>query len=338
MCKRHAKRRQKNFYHALLSIFRVRDILNSVASYHDQEILKILKKRELRALLLLLLCSAIWGFAFAAQREASRFLQPFTFGAARFYLGAAALLPLVLSRDKKSGREKLSRKDFVAGSIVGCALFLGSTLQQKGVSLTSAGQAGFLTTLYVVFVPVVGIFFGRKTGLKTWLALLLSVPALYLLCMTDEGFHIREGDAWVLLSVIFWTAHILITDHFVLKCDPLHLCVAQFFVCGCLNLVCSLIFEPGNFQNLASAILPVLYVGVMSTGVAYTLQAVGQRDAKPAHAALVMSMESVFSVIAGALILGETLSGRAYIGCALMLTAVILSQFGTTTTQEGLNV
>ena len=295
-------------------------------------------RRQLRALLILLLTSAIWGFAFAAQREASKYLEPFSFGASRFLLGAAALYPIARLRDKKNGLKPINRRDMLSGTIVGAVLFVASTLQQKGIGMTSAGQAGFLSAMYVVLVPVIGAFFGRKTGRTTWLSLLLSVPALYLLCMKDEGFSLGEGDAWLLSSAIFWALHILVTDRLVKTSDPTHLCVAQFLSCGLLNLIAALLFEHTSISALVNALFPILYVGVCSTAVAYTLQAVGQRDAKPAHAALVLSMESVFSVIGGALFLGEQMGGGALVGCALMLSAVILSQLGTKDKGESLDV
>ncbi len=297
-----------------------------------------MKRRELRALLILLITAAIWGFAFAAQREASRFLQPFTFGALRFFLGAAVLYPLSRKADQKMARSGISKSDFRSGALVGAVLFVASVLQQLGISTTSAGQAGFLSALYVVLVPVIGVAFKRKTSRATWISLLLSVPALYLLCMTDKGFKISEGDAWVLVSAVFWALHILTTDRCVLHHDPMHLCVSQFLVCGALNLVCALIFEKVQPQALLQSFWPVMYVGVMSTAVAYTLQAVGQRDAKPAHAALIMSMESVFSVIGGAIFLSEKMSVRAYLGCALMFAAVVLSQLGASNTEDKAHV
>ena len=281
--------------------------------------------REIRAIFILLLTAGIWGFAFAAQRQASLYLSPFTFGAARFLMGAAALYLFVLPKDKKSGK-RFTKKEWINGAIVGAALFAAATLQQIGIGMTSAGQAGFLSALYVVLVPIIGLLFGRKTNGATWLALLLAVPALYLLCMTDGGFVLSVGDAWLLSSAVFWALHILFTDRFVQGADPLHLCVSQFLFCGVLNLVCALLFETTTAENMQNAFLSVLYVGLMSTAVAYTLQAIGQRDAKPAHAALVLSMESVFSVIAGALLLGERMTTPAYFGCALMFAAVVLSQ------------
>ncbi len=281
--------------------------------------------REFRAILILLLTAGIWGFAFAAQRQASFYLSPFTFGASRFLMGAAALYLFVLPKDKKNGKS-FTKTEWRNGAVVGAVLFAAATLQQIGIGLTSAGQAGFLSALYVVLVPVIGLLFGRKTNGATWLALLLAVPALYLLCMTDGGFHVSIGDAWLLSSAVFWALHILFTDRFVRGTDPLHLCVVQFFVCGVLNLACALLFETTSVENMRKALWAVLYVGLMSTAVAYTLQAIGQRDAKPAHAALVLSTESVFSVIAGALLLGERMTTPAYFGCVLMFAAVVLSQ------------
>ena len=286
-------------------------------------------KNELRSAGLLFLTAAIWGFAMAAQREGSRYLQPFTFNACRFTLGALALLPL-LPRENRREAVPFTARQAVSGVVLGVILFFASLLQQAGVGEAGAGKAGFLTALYVVLVPVLGVFLGKKTRITTWLALLLALPALYLLCVPrNEAFSLAASDGLLLAGAFFWAAHILATDHFVRFIPSLRLCAAQF-VCGAaLNWLCALLFETVSGENLLHALVPVLYCGVMSTGVGYLCQTLGQKGVRPAFAALIMSLESVFCVIAGALLLGERMDGRGYLGCALMLAAVLLAQLGS---------
>ena len=286
-------------------------------------------KSELRSAGLLLLTAAIWGFSMAAQREGSRYLQPFTFNACRFTLGALALLPLML-RENRREPAPFTGRHAAAGALLGAILFFASMLQQSGVGEAGAGKAGFLTALYVVLVPVLGVFLGKKTRITTWLALLLAIPALYLLCVPrDEVFSLAAPDALLLAGAVFWAIHILVTDYFVQFVPALRLCAVQF-VCGAvMNWLCALLFETVSAENLLRALTPVLYCGVMSTGVGYLFQALGQKGARPAVAALIMSLESVFCVIAGALLLGEKMDGRGYAGCALMLAAVVLAQLGS---------
>ena len=285
-------------------------------------------KKELRCALILFLTAAIWGFAMAFQREGSRSLSPFTFNACRFTLGALALLPLPV-RDCKKAASPMTKRDALSGAALGLVLVLASLLQQMAVGEAGAGKAGFLTALYVVLVPVIGALFGKKTRLFTWLALILAIPALYLLCVpANEAFTLAASDLSLLLGSVVWAAHILCTDHFVKTVRPLKLCTAQF-VCGAaVNWIFALAFETVLPENLLRALVPVLYCGVLSTGVGYLCQTVGQRGCRPAFAALILSLESVFCVIAGALMLGERMEARGYIGCALMLLAVVLAQAG----------
>lgn len=285
-------------------------------------------KNELRYALILFLTAAIWGFAMAFQREGSLYLSPLTFNACRFTLGALAMLPLML-RDNKKHRSPMTKRDAFSGAALGLVLVLASFLQQTGVGEAGAGKAGFLTALYVVLVPVLGALIGKKTRLFTWLALILAIPALYLLCVpADEKFSLAASDLSLLLGSVVWAMHILCTDHFVKTVRPLKLCFAQF-VCGAaVNWVFALIFESVSLENITRALVPVLYCGVLSTGVGYLCQTVGQRGCRPAFAALILSLESVFCVIAGALMLGERMEARGYIGCALMLLAVVLAQAG----------
>ena len=264
----------------------------------------------------------------AFQREASRFLQPFTFNAARFTVGIAALLPLMLREVKTTG-QPLRGKDMLKGFAQGAALFLASFLQQSAVGEAGAGKAGFLTALYVVMVPVLGVFIGKRTRVTTWLALVLALPALYLLCVPKgETFSLAPSDSILLLSSVVWAVQILCMDHFVQTVSPLKLCVLQFASAAVLNWLCAFIFEQPAWENLQRALIPIAYCGVMSTGVGYLFQAIGQKGCRPAFAALIMSLESVFCVIAGAIMLGERMDARGYIGCVLMLGAVVLAQAG----------
>ena len=285
-------------------------------------------KHEIRSAALLFLTAAIWGFAMAAQREGSKYLSPFTFNACRFTLGALAMLPLMLRENKKNGTP-LTRREIASGAVLGGILFIASLLQQMGVGEAGAGKAGFLTALYVVLVPVLGVFIGRKTRATTWLALALALPALYLLCVPKgETFSLAGSDAVVLAGAFFWAAHILATDHFVLSVSALKLCAVQFIAGAALNWVFALALEPIAGENLLRALVPVAYCGLMSTGVGYLCQTLGQKGCRPAFAALILSLESVFCVIAGALLLGEQMDARGFIGCALMLAAVLLAQAG----------
>lgn len=285
-------------------------------------------KSSARAVGALFLTAAIWGFAMAAQREASRFLSPFTFNACRFTVGALALLPLYLREQQATG-EPLRRRDVLSGAAVGGMLVLASFLQQMAVGETGAGKTGFITALYVVLVPAIGALMGKKTGAVTWIALALALPALYLLCMGEgESFSLAPSDSILLISAFFWAGHILLTDHFAPGMSAVKLCVIQFAVAAVLNWICALSMETIIGENLLRALVPVLYCGVMSTAVGYTLQTVGQKGCKPALAALILSLESVFCVIAGALLLGERMTLRGYLGCGLMLLAVALAQAG----------
>ena len=285
-------------------------------------------KTKLRACLLLLLTTVIWGFAMAQQREASRFLDPFTFSACRFSMGALAMLPL-WRREKKAAKRGFSMRYLVSGCVVGFSLFIASFLQQTGVGGTSAGKTGFLTSLYVVLVPLLGIFLKKKTFFIHWLALIMAMPALYLLCVGEnERFVLSLLDLLLLLSALCWAIHILLTDHFAQHIPAVTLCIIEFAVCAVLNWLCAFTMETVRWDNIVSAAIPILYCGVFSTAVGYTVQTIGQKECPPALAALILCLESVFCVIAGALLLGEHMTARGYIGCALMLLAVLIAQGG----------
>ncbi|MBE5784117.1 MAG: DMT family transporter [Clostridiales bacterium] len=287
-----------------------------------------MKNKELRYAFLLLLTSAIWGFAMAAQRDGSQYIPPFTFLSIRYFLGGMALLPLMLRESKKNG-QPMRKKEALIGVLIGVVLFIASLLQQLGVRETGAGKAAFLTALYVVLVPVLGIFMKKKTQLTTWLALLLAIPSLYLLCVPEgEAFTLAPADGFLLLGAVFWALHILFTDQYASHVSALKLCTVQFFVVSILNAVPALLFESVTLDHLLRGLWAVVYCGLFSTAMGYTFQTIGQKHCRPAYAALILSLESVFGVISGALLLGERMALRGYIGCVFMMVAVVLAQAG----------
>jgi len=292
-----------------------------------------LKKQEVKSALLLLLTAAIWGFAFVAQRVGMQHMGAFTFNGLRFMLGSISLLPILYITGRKSQESMGDKKEIsdnktvvVAGAIVGSVLFIAASLQQIGLIYTTAGKAGFITGLYIVFVPILGLFVKQKTNITTWLGVFVAAIGLYFLSV-NEGFYIEFGDLLETIGAIFWAVHILVIDHFTKKVDALKLSFAQYITCSVLSLITAFIFEDISLDVIPQAIVPLLYGGIMSVGVAYTLQVVAQKHAKPSHAAIALSMESVFASIGGLLLLGEILPLRGYFGCALMLTGMLLSQY-----------
>ncbi len=286
-----------------------------------------MKLTSRNANLLLLLAAVIWGFAFVAQRVGMRYVGPLTFNGVRFALGAAALLPL-LRWGPKTGRAPGADDRslvFKGGLIAGGVLFLGATLQQYGVVYTTAGKAGFITGLYVVFVPLLGLLVGQKTGRFVWMGALMAAGGLYLL--SARGIvGIDPGDGLVLLSALFWATHVLVIGKLSRRIEPVKLAVTQFTVVAVLSLIGAVLFETIDPLALRAALVPILYAGLLSVAVAYTLQVVAQRRARPAHAAIILSFESVFAALGGWLVLSEGLSTRGIIGCALMLAGVLLAQ------------
>ena len=287
------------------------------------------RQKTLRACGALLLTAIIWGVAFSAQQKMSEHLGPFTCNALRFIVATTAMLPF-MHRENRQKKTPVNQADAGAGMLVGAILFLAAFCQQAGVKEAGAGKAGFVTALYVVLVPLLGaLLFRQRTRLSTWLALVIALPGLYLLCIPlGERFVIETCDLWLIVGALMWAFHILCTDRFAHRTTALKLCVIQFAVASVLNLLCAVIFEEISLHRILPALLPILYCGIFSNGVGYYLQTVGQMHAKPAHAALILSLESVFSVLGGAVLLGERMSVQGYIGCALMLLAVLLSQFG----------
>ncbi|NOY09463.1 MAG: DMT family transporter [Spirochaetes bacterium] len=276
---------------------------------------------------LLLLTASIWGFAFVAQRIGMKYIQPFTFNGVRFALGSLSLLPLwFIKTDSASGKPESGFSILALyGLLAGSVLFLGVSLQQVGIVYTTAGKAGFITGLYVVLVPLSGLFWGQKPGLSRWLGALLAVTGLYFLSITGN-FTISRGDFLVLVSAFFWAAHVQIIGWLSPKVNSVKLASIQFAVCSILSLTAAFIFETVNPAGIVKAAVPIIYGGLFSVGIAYTLQIIAQKTAQPTHAAIIMSLEGVFAVLGGWVILGETLSPRNILGCILMLAGMILAQ------------
>ena len=280
---------------------------------------------------LLLLTAVIWGFAFVAQRVGMEYVGPFTFNGVRFALGSFVLLPLILRNRKHqaTNREILTRPNtrtiIFGGGILGLTLFAAASLQQVGLVYTTAGNAGFITGLYVVIVPILGLLLGQRTDAGTWIGASLAAAGLYLLCITDE-FSISFGDMLELMGAFLWAGHVLIIGWLSPKTDSLKLAFTQFAACSVLSLITAVFTEAIVLKALFKATIPILYGGVLSVGVAYTLQVVAQRNAHPAHAAILLSLEAVFAAFGGWLILNETLAPRELFGCALMFAGMLLSQ------------
>lgn len=278
----------------------------------------------MRNSLLLLLTAFIWGAAFVAQSVGGEAVGCFTFNGVRSLIGALVLLPVIWLMDAK---KKEDQKTLITGGICcGVMLCIASNFQQFGISFTTVGKAGFITAMYILIVPILGLFMKKKPGLQVWLGVVLAVMGLYLLCMTSESFSLSKGDFLVLICAGFFSLHILIIDYFSPKVDGVRMSCIQFLVCGILSMVMAFIFETPEVSVILSGWLPILYAGVLSCGVAYTLQIVGQKNMDPTVASLILSLESVFSVLAGWLILNQTLSLRELSGCVLMFLAIILAQ------------
>ena len=293
------------------------------------------EKVPVRNSLLLLLTATIWGIAFVAQSVSMDYIGGFTFNSIRSLIGSLTLLPVILLLSKpKSAEEKnrsqtsSSQKTLITGGICcGILLCLASNFQQFGIKYTTVGKAGFITACYIIIVPVIGIFLRKKCSPFIWIAVILSLCGLYLLCLTPgEGFAIGKGELLVLICAFLFSIHILVIDHFSPLVDGVKMSCIQFFVCGILSGIPALLLEKPDLTDILAAKVPVLYAGIMSCGVAYTLQIVGQKNMNPTVASLILSLESCISVIAGWLLLGQSLSSREIWGCILMFGAIILAQ------------
>ena len=285
---------------------------------------------------LLMLTAIIWGGAFVAQRVGMDFVGPLTFNGVRFALGALTLLPLALRGNKNRGTGQdldnnfSSKQAILGGGLAGLVLFAGASLQQVGLVYTTAGKAGFITGLYVVIVPILGMLWKQWPGWGASTGAVLAAVGLYFLSVTAE-FNLAPGDAWELAGAFMWATHVLILGWLSPKVDVLKLACAQYAVCSCLSLLVAGHTETITVHGLGEATIPILYGGVMSVGIAYTLQVVAQKVAPPTHAAIILSLEAVFAALAGWLILGEVLTTRGLFGCGLMLAGMVVSQLWQST-------
>ena len=291
--------------------------------------------KQIYANIALLTVAVIWGLTFTAQRVGMEFLGPYTFNAVRAILGSISLLPVILlfklmqkNKQRKYTHEKLRtrRIRLIQGGIAcGIVLFLGMTLQQISLIYTSAGKAGFITALYIVIVPILSIFYKHKITTNVWISVTLAVIGLYLLCC-KTGFSIAPADLLLIISALMFAIHIMVINYFSPKVNPIKLSCIQFFIAGILSIIPMLIYETPTIHNIIQAKDAIIYSGFFACGVAYTLQIAGQRNTSPVVASLILSLESVFAVIGGFLILHEVLTAREPAGCGFMITATILSQ------------
>ncbi len=294
-----------------------------------------MKTKKIKSTFLLFLTAIIWGFAFVAQRVGAEYVGAFTFNGIRFLLGTISLIPVILIFEKEKFNKEKFKKTIASGLLAGVVLFIASTLQQFGVEITgSAGKAGFLTGLYIVLVPLIRFAMGKKTSVLTFFGAIFAVVGLFFLCMTGDEISFGLGDIVLIIGAFFWAGHILVVDKFVNDVSPLKFSMTQFFVCGFLSIIFALFTEKIELSAIQSAGIPILYGGLMSVGVAYTCQILGQKDADPTFASIVFSTESVFSAIGGAIILHEIMSGRGYLGCVLIFIGIILSQLDIPTIKQ----
>ena len=313
-----------------------------------------MNKNPIKGVTLLLIGSFIWGTTFVAQSMGTNHLDAFSFNCIRNFIGVFALIPVLLwqvctkKKDMNNVQEfssctnspmnhkkrTLSQElcavfthDLIIGGIIcGTALCLASNFQQMGIEHSSVGKSAFITTLYIVLVPLLGLFFKKKLPLQIWCGVILAMTGLYLLCMKNEAFVLEIGDIYLLLCAFFFTIQITAIDYFAPKVNSIALSMMQFFVTAILSGICMIFNELPTLENILSAMIPLLYAGVLSSGVAYTFQIIGQKHLAPAVASLIMSLESVFATLAGWVILHEILSTKELIGCGLVFAAVILTQ------------
>lgn len=287
--------------------------------------------KSLKGAILLALAAFIWGTGFVAQSLGMEHIGPFTFNGVRTLVGGVFLLPVIffISKSRKSmgvETDSAGNRLFIPAGIL-CGLFLcaASSLQQIGIQYTSAGKAGFLTALYIVMVPIIGIFMKKFPGVKVWIGVVIAAIGTYILSVKD-GFAIESGDLYIICSAFIFSFHIIVIGHFSPKTDAVKMSCVQFFTAGIIAVVIAIFVEKPLMADILASWGPILYAGIISSGIAYTLQIVGQRDTPPAVASLILSLESVFAVLAGWVILGEQLSPKELFGCVLVFAAVILAQ------------
>ena len=302
-----------------------------------------MNKTQVRNSFLLLLTAIIWGSAFVAQSVGMEHVEPFTFTFTRSIIGGVVLIPVIvllrktdsaaMRRDSQgkdfAGIKGITKYEWLGGICCGIALCAASNFQQIGMLHTTVGKAGFITALYVVIVPILGLFLRKRVPALIWFCVVLSVAGLYLLCMPKGAFSLAQGDVLVLICALLFSFHILIIDYFSPKGDGVVISCIQFFVCGILSGIIMLFVENPTFANIMDAKWSILYAGALSSGVAYTLQVVAQKGVNPTVASLILCLESVVAVLAGWIILGDKLTSRELAGCILMFVAIVLAQLPT---------
>jgi len=287
-----------------------------------------LRGQVLKSDSLLLLAAFFWGTTFVAQRKAMDHIGPMTYNGFRFAIGGVSLLPIILwlrFRKNRTASIPWDMPKAIGCALAGAALFAAASFQQAGLIYTTAGKAGFITCLYVVIVPIIGLFLGHRYGMLVWAGAALAVVGLYLLSVT-ESLTIGRGDLLVLISAFFWAIHVLLIGHLATRANPISIACIQFFACSALSMLTAIIFEDIVFNKVLASTIPILYGGILSAGLAFTLQVVCQRTCPPAHAAVIMSMEMVFAALAGWIILHEILGLRQLIGCVFMLMGFLIVQ------------
>lgn len=300
-----------------------------------------MNKRKIFSNLALLTAALVWGVAFVQQEQAAQYVGTFTVNALRSFVAVVALIPLILITSKKSGRPILERTKadrkllITAGVLCGTFLCISSNIQQFGISLypsdaAISARSGFLTALYVIFVPILGLFFKRKVGLNVWLSALVAILGLYLLCGSSGISGIYLGDIVVLCCAVSFSFQILCVDHFIDRVDGVKLAALQFLTCGILSLILMLIFERPSLESIMQASRYILYLGIMSSGIGYTLQIIGQKYSdNPTVASIIMSLESVFAALGGWVLLNKALDLVEIIGCVVVFAAIVLAQLPT---------
>ena len=289
---------------------------------------------EQKGNLLLLLTALIWGCAFVAQSVGMDHVGPFTFQCTRSLLGSAVLIPVFLTLDrskKRAGTYVAPTKEdkavlMRAGVLCGIIMTVAANLQQIGLQYTTAGKAGFITAMYILIVPILGLFLGKKVPFKLWLCVGIAAVGLYLLSVPNGFTGINKGDVYIFLCAIVFAVHIMVIDHYVDRVDAVRLSFLQFLVCGILSAVLMFALESPSWQGILDAGVSIAYAGILSCGIAYTLQIVGQKYTNPTMASLILSLESVFAVLGGIVVLRQIPSARETIGCLLMFSAIIIPQ------------
>ena len=284
-----------------------------------------------KSFIMLTAAAVIWGFAFVAQRVGNQYIGTFTYTGVRFALGALSIIPLIVQANRKEkkagGKDELAGKIALlkAGTLAGMVLFIAASMQQTGLKYTTAGKAAFITGFYIILVPVLEVIKKRYIDRKVWIAAALSIIGLYLISV-QEGLTVSKGDLLVFICSFFFAFHIVLINNFTQKANAIKLAFVQYLVCSVLSLVTALLMEEIYLENIIKAAVPIIYGGVFSVGIAYTLQVIGQKHSRASHAAIIMSSESVFALIGGMLFLNETINLREIVGCTLMISGVILSQ------------